>query len=234
VLLDPRGTGNSDPPIDGRYELADYAADLEELRLHLGLEQFDLLGHSHGGFVGLIYATSFPNALGRLVLACTAPRFSPELSAEWDAAVAAHGDEPWFADSIEAQERRRAWDFGSSEEAAGLYAREARLWFGDHGPDTEAFLVEFGLQRPCLDALRYFNERLAPSYDLRPVLGRVAVPTLVINGEADFFGPIVSARELGEIPGARVTILPGAGHFPWVDAREQFQEELNAFLELTP
>src|SRR6478736_2256941 len=51
VLLDPRGTGASERPADpGAYELADYVADIETLRAHLGLERLDLLGHSHGGF----------------------------------------------------------------------------------------------------------------------------------------------------------------------------------------
>ena len=78
VLLDPRGTGTSDPPADGRYELEDYAADLEELREELGLERFDYLGHSHGGFVGMTYALEQSDRLDRLVLACTTARFSDE------------------------------------------------------------------------------------------------------------------------------------------------------------
>src|SRR6266542_4229763 len=52
VLLHARGTGASDRPADPHaYDLADYAADVEAVREHLGLERLDLLGHSHGGFV---------------------------------------------------------------------------------------------------------------------------------------------------------------------------------------
>ena len=54
VMLDPRGTGGSDAPEDTRaYTTSDYVADVEELREHLGVEQLDLLGHSHGGVVAL-------------------------------------------------------------------------------------------------------------------------------------------------------------------------------------
>ena len=45
-----------------RYELEDYAADLEQLREQLGVERFDYLGHSHGGFVGMTYALEHPIA----------------------------------------------------------------------------------------------------------------------------------------------------------------------------
>lgn len=59
VILDPRGAGASDRPggTDG-YRLQDYVADLDELRRHLDLDTFDLLGHSHGGFVTMTYASS--------------------------------------------------------------------------------------------------------------------------------------------------------------------------------
>lgn len=229
ILFNPRGTGDSTTPLDGRYELEDYAADLEALRTHLALERIDLLGHSHGGFVGMVYAHSYPERLGRLVLVCTAPRFSTELREEADAAFAAHRDRPWFEDAREAQRRRRAWEFNSSQEAAALYAREARLWFADDGPDTEAFLDEFARQRPDLEALRYFNDRLADAYDLRPRLGEIEAPTLIVNGERDYFGPRTSARELAAIPNSRVALIPGAGHFVFAEAPQRFRAELEAF-----
>ena len=50
VLLNPRGTAGSSRPADPRaYQIEDYVADVEELRVHLGLERMLLLGHSHGG-----------------------------------------------------------------------------------------------------------------------------------------------------------------------------------------
>src|SRR5207247_217860 len=110
-LLDPRGTGGSDPPVDGRYELASYSNDVDELRKHLGLEQIDLLGHSHGGFVGLVHSLRHPQGLRKLVLLCTAPRFSDELRAEGAAAIEAHRGQPWFEDALDAQRARAAGEF---------------------------------------------------------------------------------------------------------------------------
>ena len=234
VLLNPRGTGGSSAPVDGRYELEAYAADLDALREHLGLDRFDLLGHSHGGFVSMVYALSYPERLSRLVLACSAPRFSPELGKEANAAFAAHRDRPWYEDALEAQRRRRAWDFTTSEEAAALYAREARLWFADDGPATDAFLRDFKSQRPDLDALRYFNERLASGYDMRPRLHEIRAPTLILNGANDLFGPRISARELAAIPSSRVVLFPGAGHWPFAETPDLFRAEVETFLEPRP
>src|ERR671936_700691 len=50
VLFNPRGTAGSARPDDATaYATADYVADVEALRAHLGEEQLNLLGHSHGG-----------------------------------------------------------------------------------------------------------------------------------------------------------------------------------------
>jgi len=230
VLFNPRGTGASSKPIDGTYELQDYADDLDALRVHLELERIDLLGHSHGGFVGIVYATSYPDGLDRLILACSAPRFSSELRDEAKAAFAAHNHQPWYDDALDAQRRRQAWNFTTPEQAASLYSREARLWFAGDGPGTHEFLGAVGRQQPDLDALRYFNERLAADYDLRPRLDEIRAPTLILNGAADFFGPQVSARELVAIPGSRAVVLPDAGHWPFVETPERFRAELEAFL----
>ena len=74
LVVDPRGTGSS--PAADTFSQEEYVADLEELRAELGLEQFDLLGHSHGGFVATQYAATHPDRVRRLVLVTTAPRFS--------------------------------------------------------------------------------------------------------------------------------------------------------------
>jgi pimeloyl-ACP methyl ester carboxylesterase len=230
VLMNPRGTGGSSAPEDGRYELEDYAADLGELRVHLGEERIDLVGHSHGGFVSMVYALSHPDRVRRLVLVGTTPRFGPELRAEAETAFAAHRDRPWFEDALDAQRRRQAWDFDSPEELAALYSRETRLWFGSDGAASEAIRAQLGRERLDIDALRYFNTKIAPGLDLREGLREIRVPTLIVNGEADCFGPRVSARELSEIPGSRVAMVPGAGHWVFAEASERFRTEFQDFL----
>ncbi len=231
VLLDPRGAGASSRPADGRYELADYVEDLEALREHLGLEQIDLLGHSHGGFVSLLYAVTHPDRPRRLVLVCTAPRFSPEAREEAQAAYERHRGRAWFDDAIEASGQRQAGAYTSADELAGLYERECRLWFGEDDERTRAYAEQrLAPERPNMDALRYFNERIAPGYDMRPRLAQIRAPTLVINGDADFLGPQVSARELAAIPDVRIVMFPGAGHWVFAEQPERFRAEVEAFL----
>jgi pimeloyl-ACP methyl ester carboxylesterase len=56
--------------------------DLEALRRHVGLDAFDLAGHSHGGSVALKYALAYPDRLDRLVVLDSTP-FVRELDPEW-------------------------------------------------------------------------------------------------------------------------------------------------------
>src|SRR3954468_8287898 len=97
VMLDPRGTGDSDAPAESRaYTTRDYVADVEELREHLGVEQLDLLGHSHGGGVALAYGATPPGGCPRLTAADALARLPPE---EQEEVMERHPAEPWYEDA---------------------------------------------------------------------------------------------------------------------------------------
>jgi proline iminopeptidase len=66
---DQLGCNNSDQPDDDSlWTLARYAAEVEEVRAGLGLEQFVLYGHSWGGILAIEYALQHPQHLRRLVI----------------------------------------------------------------------------------------------------------------------------------------------------------------------
>jgi pimeloyl-ACP methyl ester carboxylesterase len=75
LIVAPRGTGASSRPSapDG-YKMADYVADLESLRVHLGVNQLTLYGNSHGGCVALAYASAFSDRVARFVVTNAPPR----------------------------------------------------------------------------------------------------------------------------------------------------------------
>jgi pimeloyl-ACP methyl ester carboxylesterase len=228
VVLDPRGTGGSTSPAGGRYRQEDYVADLEELRLHLGLEQFDLLGHSHGGFVAMAYAGTYPQRVRRLILVATAARFAREYDERirplWEAS-----EDPSVAGALDARTQRMARGHEEDEERMRLRMLEVRLYFRRaEGPEWLGGV--FGREPPNLDALRVFNAELAPRYDNRAQLPLIEASTLLITGELDFFGPPANADMLELIPDARSVVLPDAGHFVWFDEPARFQEEVARFL----
>jgi pimeloyl-ACP methyl ester carboxylesterase len=232
ILVDPRGTAATPrPPDSDAYAIADYVDDLEELRAGLGLEQLNLLGHSHGGVVAMAYAAAHPGRLRRLVLASTLPRFSPVQEAAMTAAMQTREREPWYEDACAALEAEQAGDFETDEELRDLALREFPFYFARFGEAEQAYLDTLRAETPNADALLLFNREIFSVFDLRPELGRIDVPTLVIAGELDFITGPIAAEEIAEgIAGAEKVILPDTGHFIFVEARASFRAEVTRWL----
>ncbi len=67
--------------------------------------------------------------------------------------------------------------------------------------------------------------------DLRAVLPRIDVPTLVLHGELDARSPLAVGETLHQqIPGSQLVVLPGVGHLSNVEAADAFNSAVRAFL----
>ena len=68
--------------------------------------------------------------------------------------------------------------------------------------------------------------------DLRDVLPRVDVPTLLLYGEQDVRSPVEVGRALNDaIPGSILVVLPGVGHLSCVEGVDRFTREVRTFLD---
>ena len=224
LLLDPRGTGESDRPAGpSGYDLEDYAADIEAVREHLGLERIDLLGHSHGGFVAMSWAAGHPERVGKLVLASTAPRFTDEIRKMRIERVASHQGQPYFDDAIDALMAHQEGRFETDAELSALSEREWRV-FVPLGFDATAVVDALVAAGNNADALRHFNSQIADGMDLRPGLAEVRAPTLVIAGELDAFGRAPADEIAAALPNPVLVILPDLDHFPFLESTEHRAE----------
>src|SRR5438552_15143521 len=81
VFYDQRGTGRSTPVAAGKtFTLKDQLDDLEALRVQLGAERIDLLGHSWGGFLVMAYAARYSQHISHLlIMDSAAPAFKDTL-----------------------------------------------------------------------------------------------------------------------------------------------------------
>jgi proline iminopeptidase len=229
VWLDPRGTGGSTAPTDAAaYALTDYAADVDAIRQHLGLDRVGLLGFSHGGMVAMRYAVEHSDRLTDLVLLDTAPALDAASMERVAAAMDRRQGEPWYADVrplLDADEVE-----ATDEEAMATLLAILPMYFHQWDETAQRFsatLTGAG-----------FHSRVGPAWgeeqatlDLRPELGRIATRTLVVVGEDDFICDVVSAREMADaIPGAQLATISEAGHFPWVEQPAAFRAALDRFL----
>jgi proline-specific peptidase len=236
VMLNPRGTGSSDRPADpDAYLVADYVADVEELRAHLGVERMLLLGHSHGGVVAQAYAATHPARVRRLVLASSLARFGPEQNAAMEAGVEKRSGQTWYQDAMAALEEEQAGKFKNDQELSELVFREMPLYFAHYGPVEAGYLDTLRSENINGDTLKLFNKEVFTpsfSFDQRSLLPSITAPTLVITGEDDFIcGPLCAAEITAVIPGAHEVIVGDSGHMVFVEQPQVFHDEVADFLE---
>ena len=230
VELHPRGSGLSGAPAVGAYGLADYAADLEALRRHLGLERPVVMGWSHGGMVAQQYAFSYPDSLSKLILVDTAAYFG-EFLGDVEAAVKGFKDQPWYSESFAALQREWAGDYQSDEDMARLWALEMKFYFKQLDARALAYHERTRGLPVRIAPLKFFNEREAAAMDLRPRLKGVRVPTLIIVGRHDFITTVDMAREMAKhLPHARLEIFEESGHFAVVEEPETFYRVVQEFV----
>jgi proline iminopeptidase len=229
VYLDPRGAGDSSrPSAPGSYTMEQYVADLEALREALGQERILLLGHSHGGMVAQSYALAHPERLRALLLCAT----TPVAGAEWQQDVAANLEgrksEPWYPDAAAALAEEES--ARSDAELAAIFRREVPLYFYRYEPFRSAMEPVLKDLRMSAEPLRQFGLE-APRFDLRPRLGEIQAPTLILAGRHDFVcGPRWAEALHAGIPGSSLVILERSGHFLYLEEAEVFARMVREFV----
>ncbi|MFE7129283.1 alpha/beta fold hydrolase [Streptomyces sp. NPDC057638] len=180
----------------GRATVDDLAELVLDLVARLRHERFHYAGISLGGAIGARLAADHPGRVASLALVCSSARFGrPDPWRERAALVRSRGMEP-------------------------VVATAPGRWFAGSGtagtPLGRALLRDLATADPtgyaaCCDALA--------AYDLRPRLGRITAPTLVVGGLLDTATPWEHAQELGAgIPRATVETI-GTGHLALEEPR---------------
>ncbi|MFB6849194.1 alpha/beta fold hydrolase [Streptomyces sp. NPDC056373] len=230
IRLDLRGTGQSTVPRDPvSYRCDRQVGDVEALRAELGLERVDLLGHSAGANLAVLYAARHPERLGRLVLV-TPSVFAVGLAVTAEDRLETaqlRRDEPWFAP---AQASLEAITSGRAKPAD--WDTVAPFWFGRWDDEAHRFRAAEQQQRNDEAAARYASEGAFDPGATRAALAELPSPVLVLAGEYDIAAPVrVMTEYAGLFPQAELAVQSSAGHFPWRDGAGAFVTALAAFLD---
>jgi pimeloyl-ACP methyl ester carboxylesterase len=229
VLLDLRGTGESAIPADPTsYRCDRLVDDVEAVRGHLGLDRIDLLGHSAGAALALLYAARHPDRIGRLALLNPSPRaVGLEITdaARRQVAELRRG-EAWFPDAFAALER--IW---SGDATAADWTAIAPFTYGRWDAAAQAHLAQEANQKNAEAAAVYYSAGALDPQATRTSLARLGAPVLVVAGEYDVaLPPKCAAEYAGLFPQAELAVQPGGGHFPWLDDPQWLVQTLAGFL----
>lgn len=223
IAFDQRGRGQSDWDPAHNYYTDTYVSDLESVVSVLGLQRFDLLGHSMGGINAIVYAARHPDRIRRLVVEDAGPgafeasegatRIRKEL-----ATTPAHFDS-WQA----ATDFMRTLRPTVTEEA-----RQQRLqsmlqplldgsftWRYDH--------VGIATTRLHPDPTRAVN--------LAEHVQAIACDTLVLRGgRSDYLQPEMAAAMCALNSRIATVEIPNAGHYIHDDQPDLFAQAVTTFL----
>jgi pimeloyl-ACP methyl ester carboxylesterase len=221
------GHGRSDKPA-GDYSLGAFASGLRDLLDVLGIDAVTIVGQSLGGGVAMQFAYQFPERCNRLVLVSSGG-LGREVS--------------WML---------RALSLPGAElvlpVVAPAFVRDRgnaiSAWLSDHGVRSgrvaEMWKAYASLSLPenrnaFLRTLRAVVDPGGQAVDASDRLYLTeSLPTLIIWGDHDTIIPVDHAHAAQEaLPGSRLEIFEGIGHFPQVEAPEQFVDALLGFMRTT-
>jgi pimeloyl-ACP methyl ester carboxylesterase len=204
VSWDMRGHGQSESPADpAQYSTALTVADMDALLRHCGIEHAVVGGLSLGGYMSLAFYRAHPNLVRALVICDSGPGYrNPEARAAWN---------------TRAHERAAELESKGLDALAGR-SREMREAMGHHRSAQ-------GLAHAARGMLAQQDSDVIDS------LPSIRVPTLVVVGERDqpFLAPCQYMAK--KIPGARLEVIPDAGHSSNLDQPAVFNGVLASFLE---
>lgn len=207
IAIDMPGWGRSDRPDPAGFDYSMYglSAFLEKCLDELGVAQRKLVVHDWGALV-LIGAQRRPELVEKLVVLNAVPLL-PGYRWHWVAQI-------W--------RRRGLGELANATTTRSSMALTMRQASGDRRPMPVEFVNstwrywDRGTSQAVLTLYRHANpDRLAMAGE---DLNRLSCPALVLWGDRDpYFPNKFAAAHAEALPSSQLQIVPGAGHWPWID-----------------
>ena len=225
VYFDHRGQGRSARGDPALYTLDENVEDMEALRRHLGLGPVVSIGTSYGGMVAMAHAARYPDAVSHLVLVVTAAH----------SGFIARAEEIVRERGTPAQQlacaKLWAGGFQSAEDVLEYYAVMGPLYSRRFDAASAAAVRGRGTPSPEPLNRAFGPEGFLRRMDLRPELGRITAPTLILAGRHDWICAPEFSEELHRLmPGSRLRIFEESSHSIRVDEPEALRAEILGFV----
>jgi len=230
VLFDQRGCGRSTPHASLEANTTwDLVADIERIRVRLGIDRWLLFGGSWGSTLALAYAQSHPDRVLALVLRGIFLCRDPEIHWFYQEGASWIFPDYWegFLAPIPPDERedllgayhRRLT--GDNELARMAAAKAWSIWEGRtatllESPDIQSQFSDphLALSLARIECHYFVNQAfLGPGQLLRDAARLTGIPGVIVHGRYDLICPFRSAWELSRAwPGADLRVIADAGH----------------------
>lgn len=215
ILYDQLDCGLSDRPNDpANWTVERFVSEVDAIRAALDLKRLHFVGHSWGSTIALEYAAHQPAGLDSLTLG------SPLISTRsWQKSTFADLARlpPDVVRAVKTAEATGATDTAAYRQAMAVFYSH----YMNVGP-APRYVVDYiirrrlGVNEQLYRAMWGGGEISASgtlkTYDGEPLLARIKAPTLFLCGSDDEMTADVLKPFVARVPGARMAVIPGAGH----------------------
>lgn len=215
------------PEPDPLMTMSRFVEDVEAVRAATGATRVSLVGHSFGGLLALHYAMRYPEQVDRIVVLEGDPVRQVDW-AEFRSVLArrrASGEQARM-DSIATEPE---W-----QQRPALVEEYFKLFLQPYfGRPEMAGELSFGFDRDSYARLAATSGAIRADlgdWDISADLDDVTQPVLLIYGDSSIF-PVAAARSLAtRLPRGELVLLPGVGHFPFVESPDRVASLVRGFL----
>lgn len=228
IIYDQRGTGKSTlENANSKTVTMDLMVeDMENLRKHLNIEKWTILGHSFGGLMATYYATKHPETIDKLIFSSSGGvnlKFREYVSARINANLTKveHDSLSFYrlrisnGDNSQKTIEKRAYFLAQ----AYVYHREKsssiahRMTQTNYEINSLVFQSLDKIRFDCYYSFQYFNQ-----------------PVLVLQGKNDII-TIETAKEIAvAFPNSKLVLMDNCAHYGWLDAPELYFNSIKSFL----
>jgi sigma-B regulation protein RsbQ len=217
ILFDHVGAGGSDLKAyePQKYStLSGYADDIVEIGIELGLGDAVFVGHSVSAMIGLLASLKAPGMFKKLVMVGPSPRYI---------------DDEDYVGGFQAQQIAELLDF-LGENHMGWSAAMAPAIMGNADRPELGEELTNSFCRTDPDIAKEFA-RVTFNSDNRTDLGKVTIPTLILQCREDVIAPIVVGEYVHKhIPNSELVILKATGHCPNLSAPDEVIAAMRGFV----
>ena len=237
IYYDQRGRGRSAEGVRPEdVTLASDIDDIDKVRQHFQLDAVTLLGHSWGLVLALEYALRHPEHVSRLILMNPAPAsasdfasfrkvYTQEIGADMDRQRAIIASPAYIEGDPAAVTARYRIHFKPALVRPADYERLMTRMQADFYRQGNSGILK---ARAVEDRLRAETWE-SPGYDLLPKVSGLRIPTLVLASDHDFI-PVEFANHIAQaIPGAKLVVMKGCGHFSYLECPDNVRRALDEF-----
>ncbi|KAI1081431.1 proline-specific peptidase [Whalleya microplaca] len=239
VFYDQIGNGRSthlpDKAGDENFWSIDlFKQELNNLISHLGLENqaIDVYGHSWGGILAVEWAASNPANLRRLVLSNSLASMDT-----WRTGITALRKKlpQDVQEVLDRLEEKKDFDNPEYEAAVDVFYQRHFSLTRPWPPKEVQVTMDWFAKDSTTYSTMYGPTELYISGSLRdwsgiPLLSKIKVPTLVINGTEDEAQDVTVQPFFQHIEKVKWITLDNAAHFSHIDQRQKYMKQLGTFL----